>query len=290
MKTELQVKCPECGAKVDVQAFLEKHLESERATIREQVQQEVLLKLKEKEKTIDDLRIKLDDAKRRAEQGSMQLQGEVQELEIIRILQELYPNDEITQSKKGANAADILQVIRLQNGVICGKLYFESKSTQSFSMDWIKKLKQDNLKVNADALVIVSHALPKGIINYGLIDDVWVCSFNTIKEFSLILRYSLIKLHAIAEIQQGKETKMQILFKYLTSVEFKNVFESIIGGFKSMQDSHNDEKLKMQRLWKDREKALEQILANSIEFYGTIRGIAGGSIPEIKSLESPKLD
>jgi hypothetical protein len=290
MKTNLQVKCPECGSKVDVSAILEEHLQAERSAIHKQVQKEVLLKLKEKEKTIEDLKTKLDDAKRRAEQGSMQLQGEVQELEIIQILQELYPYDEITQSKKGANAADILQVVRLQNGETCGKLYYESKSTQSFSRDWIKKLKQDNLKVNADVLIIVSNTMPKGIEHYGLIDDVWVCSFNTIREFSLIMRYSIMKLYSTAAIQQGNETKMHQLFQYLTSTEFKNVFESIIAGFKTIQNSHNEEKIKIQRLWKDREKALEQVLCNAVEFYGAIRGIAGASIPEIKSLESPKLD
>jgi len=264
---------------------LNERLEQARSTITEQVQQETFLKLKEREKVIEDLKNKLDDAKRKADQGSMQLQGEIQELEIIELLRDFHPHDEITQSKKGANAADILHVVRTTNGSECGKIYYESKRTKSWSNDWVKKFKQDNLNTKADILVLVTNALPKEIERYGIVDGVWVCSFNDVRELSLVLRYGLLKLHQVAITNVGKDTKMEMLYKYLCSDEFKNLFESIITGFKSIQDSHHNEKLKMQRLWKEREKLLEQILSNSVEFYGSLKGIAGISIQEIKLLE-----
>ncbi len=260
-------------------------LEEARATIKEQVHQESFLKIKEREKIIEDLKNKLDDAKKRAEQGSMQLQGEIQELEIIQLLQDFHPHDEICQSKKGANAADILQVVKTQSGHECGKIYYESKRTKSWSNDWVKKFKQDNLNTKADILVLVTNALPKDIERYGIIDGVWICSFNDVRELSLVLRYGLLKLQQVAIANIGKDTKMEMLYKYLTSDEFKNVFESIIEGFKAIQDSHQNEKLKTQRLWKEREKLLEQILSNSVEFYGSLKGIAGASIQDIKLLE-----
>jgi hypothetical protein len=260
-------------------------LEQARFTIKEQAQQESFLKLREREKVIEDLKNKLDEAKQKAEQGSMQLQGEIQELEIINILQEFHPFDEITQSKKGANAADILQVVRTQNGAECGKIYYESKRTKSWSNEWVKKFKQDNINTKADILVLVTNALPKDIQRYGIIDGVWICSFNDVKELSLVLRYGLLKLQSVAITQKGKESKMELLYSYLTSEEFKNVFESIIQGFRTIQESHQSEKLKMQRLWKEREKVLEQVLSNSIDFYGSIKGIAGSSIPEIPMLQ-----
>jgi hypothetical protein len=263
---------------------LTERLEEARSSIKEQVQQESFLKIREREKVIEDLKIKLDEAKRKAEQGSMQLQGEIQELEIIELLQELHPHDEITQSKKGANAADILQIVRTQNGAECGKIYYESKRTKSWSHSWVQKFKQDNINAKADILVLVTNALPKEIQRYGIVDGVWVCNFNDVKELSLVLRYGLLKLQSVAITQSGKETKMESLYKYLTSEEFKNVFESILDGFKSIQDSHQSEKLKMQRLWKEREKILEKVLSNSIEFYGSIKGIAGAAIPEIPML------
>lgn len=267
---------------------LTERLEQTRSTIKEQVQQEAFLKLREREKVIEDLKLKLDEAKRKAEQGSMQLQGEIQELEIIEILKEFHPFDEITQSKKGTNAADILQVVKTQNGSECGKIYYESKRTKSWSPSWVQKFKLDNINTKADILVLVTNALPKEIQRYGIVEGIWVCSFNDVKELSLVLRYGLLKLQQVAITQHGKESKMELLYKYLTSEEFKNVFESIIEGFKTIQDSHNSEKLKMQRMWKEREKTLEQVLSNSIEFYGSIRGIAGSAIPEVELLDFRK--
>lgn len=263
---------------------LSERLEQARSSIKEQVQQESFLKLKEREKVIEDLKNKLDEAKRQAEQGSMQLQGQIQELEIIELLREFHPYDEITQSKTGANAADVLQIVRTQSGAECGKIYYESKRTKSWSNEWIKKFKQDNINTKADILVLVTNALPKGIERYGIIDGVWICSFNDVKELSLVLRYGLLKLQSVAITQHGKESKMESLYSYLTSDDFKNTFESILEGFKTLQDSHNGEKLKMQRLWKEREKVLEKILSNSVNFYGSIKGIAGTAIPEIPML------
>ncbi|MGZ4054387.1 MAG: DUF2130 domain-containing protein [Bacteroidia bacterium] len=264
---------------------LTERLEQARSTIKEQVQQESFLKLKERESVINQLKEQLDIAKRKAEQGSMQLQGEIQELEIIEVLSEFHPYDAISQSSKGANAADILQIVKTQNGAECGKIYYESKRTKSWSNEWVKKFKQDNLNAKADILVLVTNALPKGIQRYGIVEGVWICSFNDVKELSLVLRYGLLKLQSVAITQQGKESKMELLYKYLTSEDFKNVFESILEGFKTIQDSHQSEKLKMQRLWKEREKVLERVLSNSVEFYGSLRGIAGTAIPEVKMLE-----
>ncbi len=264
---------------------LNERLEQARATIKEQVQQESFMKLKEREKVIEDLKNKLDEAKKQAEQGSMQLQGEIQELEIINLLQEYHPFDEIVQSKKGANAADILQTVMTQNGAECGKIYYESKRTKSWSNEWVKKFKQDNINTKADILVLVTDALPKDIQRYGIIDGVWICSFNDVKELSLVLRFGLLKLQAVAITQQGKESKMELLYSYLTSDDFKNTFESILEGFKTLQDSHNTEKLRQQRLWKEREKVLEKILSNSVNFYGSLKGIAGTAISEIPMLD-----
>jgi len=271
MKTD--IRCPHCRKTIQLDSY------------KEQVQQESLLKIREKEKIISDLRIKLEDAKRVAEQSSMQLQGEVQELEIINILSDLYPFDDIIQSKKGANAADILQTVRHQNGVITGKIYYESKNTRQWSNGWIPKLKKDNLVAKADVLVLVSATLPKEIHRYGLVDGVWVTGFDYIKELSLVLRHGIIKIHALSATKDGKESKMGQLYKYLTSDDFKSTFESLLEGFQNIRDSHNSEKVKQMRLWKEREQNFDQILSSSIEFYGTLKGIAGSALSNIPMLE-----
>jgi hypothetical protein len=146
------------------------------------------------------------------------------------------------------------------------------------------------MNANADVLVLVTNAFPKNIQNFGYVDGVWICAVENVRELSLVLRIGLIKLYSMLVTQSRKETKMQQLYSYLTSKEFHNVFESIIVGFKTLQESHQDEKIKMQRFWKEREKTLEKILSNSIEFYTTIRGVSGAETPEIKMLEISSID
>jgi len=262
-----------------------KKIAEEKQRIQKQAEESSFFKIKEKEKIIYDLKEQLEDAKRKAEQGSVQLQGEVQELEIENLLRQLYPIDEITEIKKGQRGADILHHVRNSQGALCGKIYYESKRTKDFQKSWLDKLKNDNLREKADILVLVSEALPDGTDKFGLLDGVWICSFHEIKALSLVLRHSIIHIHSIHQTHQGKGTKMELLYEYLTSSEFRSQFEAIIKGFKDLQVSYCDEKIKMQRIWKEREKQLDRILTNAVEFYGSLKGIAGNSIPQIEMLE-----
>ncbi|MBV6484354.1 MAG: hypothetical protein KFKLKKLM_00851 [Flavobacteriales bacterium] len=268
---------------------LYERLDSAKATMKEELQMESFLKIKEKENIIESLSKKLDEARQRATQGSMQLQGEAQELIIEQMLRELYPFDTIEEIKKGANGADCLQIIRTQSGIEAGKILYESKNTKSWSKGFVKKLKQDNLSCKADILVIVTKSMPAEIDGkYGLMDGVWITTLNNLRDLSLLLRYGLLKTYAVLITQEDKKDKMSLLYNYLTSEEFKSVFESILDGFKSLQDAHHDEKRKLQLLWKRREKHLEQVLGSTIEFYGSIKSISENSIPIIPMLEIPK--
>jgi hypothetical protein len=261
-------------------------LKEEKIKIQKQLEEMNILKIKEKEKIIEDLKAQLDEAKRKAEQSSIQLQGEVQELELENLLRALYPGDEIREIKKGQRGADVLQIVKTPQGVECGKIYYESKRTKNFEYDWLQKLRDDNLEVKADILVLVTEKMPDGEDKFFFKDGVWICSFFEIKGLSLVLRHGLLQVYSVIITQQGKETKMEMLYNYLTSQEFRDQFRAIVEGFKSLQDSYQDEKLKMMKIWKEREKQLEKILINAVNFYGAIKGIAGASIPEIKMLES----
>ncbi len=264
--------------------FTEK-LKEERSKIQKQVEEANIMKIKEKEKVIEDLKSQLDEAKRKAEQGSIQLQGVVQELELESILRASYPYDEIERIKKGQSGADILQIVRNEQGKECGKIYYESKRTKKFDYNWLKKLRDDNLEVKADFLVLVTEVMPDDENKFFFKDGVWVCSFFEVKGVSFILRYSLLQIHSVIITQQGKETKMGMLYNYLTSQEFKGQFSAIIEGFVELQKGYQDERLRMQKIWKEREKQLEKVLTNAVQFYGAIKGIAGASVPEIKMLE-----
>jgi hypothetical protein len=260
-------------------------LNEEKQKIKEQAEQANYLKIKDLEKQIDEQKEIAKEALRRAEQGSMQRQGEIQEIELENMLHELYKYDEITEVKKGQLGADILQIAKTENGSQCGKIYYESKRTKHFSDTWLQKLRDDNLSVKADILVLVTEAMPDGYDKYFYKDGIWICSFWEVKGLSFVLRYTLLKVHSVSIKQQGKETKMEMLYNYLTSQEFSGQFGAIIEGFRALQESYNDEKIKMQKIWKEREKQLEKILRNTVEFYGSVKGIAGTSIPDIKTLE-----
>ena len=262
-------------------------LDEARTTIREQVHQETFLKMKEREGVINQLKEQLDIAKRKADQGSMQLQGEVQELFLEQSLREMYPIDEIIEIGKGQLGADCIQVIKTNNGNEIGKILWESKNTQSFPTDkFVNKLKQDNLTTKADIMVIVTNVMPKDVTGkFAIVNGVWICSKNSIRELSLALRYALLKVQSVVITQHDKQSKSELLFDYITSENFKSIIESILDNFKKIQDSHYSEKLKISRLWKERELLLEKILLSNIEFYSEIKGIAGVAVHEIPMLQ-----
>lgn len=253
--------------------------------IKQQEEEKSLFKIKELEKKLSDTSFQLDEAKRKVEQDSNQLKGEVQELLIESLLREKYPFDEISEVKKGQRGADCLQLVRTEQGIECGKIYYESKRTKEFQNGWIQKLKDDNLDIKADILIIVTQTMPDGEQKFFLKDRVWVCSFSEIKPFSFVIRQSLLKFHSITITQHNKDAKMEMLYNYLTGLEFKGQLESIMDSFSALQSGHQDEKRKMQKIWAEREKQLDKILTNTVSFYGSLKGIAGTSIPDIHLLE-----
>lgn len=260
-------------------------LYEEKKKIKEIVEAENILKIRELEKQLEEQKEIAKEALRKAEQGSMQRQGEIQELELENILRETHRYDDIIEVKKGQQGADIIQLVKNENGIECGKIYYESKRTKNFNENWLQKLRDDNLTVKADILVLVTETMPNGQDKFFYKDGVWICSLWEVKGLSIVLRHGLIQVHSISMTQQGKETKMEMLYNYLTSQEFSGQFGAIIEGFKALQDNYSDEKIKMQKIWKEREKQLEKILMNAVSFYGSIKGIAGASIPDIKMLE-----
>lgn len=266
---------------------LTERLERARSDIKEQTQQESFLKIKEKEKIIDDLKSKLDEAKRKAEQGSMQTQGEVFELFIEQTLRSMFPTDTVEEVAKGINGGDCIQTIRTNSGAVVGKILYEVKDTARFSNGFITKLKDDNLTTKADIMVIITAVMPPDMKNvlFGVKDGVWICSKTAVAELAVALRYGLLKLQSFIAVQQGRESKAELLYNYLTSEEFNSVFKAMLDDFRALQESHNAEKIKMQRLWTQRQKTLERMLANSANFFGSIKSIAGAQISEIEMLD-----
>ena len=259
-------------------------IKEEKIKIKKQVDAESILKIKELEKQLEDQKKLAEEMKRKAEQGSMQLQGEVQELALEEILKSLFPIDLISEVGKGIRGADVIQTVRNKIGTDCGKILYESKRTKSFSNEWINKLKADAVSSKADICIIVTEALPEGIDKIGQKEGVWICSFNDIKGLVLVLRESLIKINEAYSSQTNKGEKMQMLYDYLTSTEFRLQVDAIIEGFTDLQNSYIQEKRAMERIWKQREKQLEKVLLNTNHFIGSIKGIAGSSIQGLNQI------
>ena len=248
------------------------------------IEADYLLKIKEKDKIIEDQKRLTEEMKRKQEQGSMQLQGEVQELAIEEILRSIFPFDEITEVPKGVSGADVIQKVRNHFGQEVGKIVFESKRTKAFSNEWIQKLKNDAVLVKADICILVTEAMPDGIEKIGQKDNVWICSFNDFKGLVMVIRESLIKINEAFSSQTNKGEKMQMLYDYLMSNEFLMQVGAIVDGFSELQKGYIQERNAMERIWKQREKQLEKVMLNTNHFLGSIQGIAGNSII-IKQIE-----
>jgi hypothetical protein len=243
------------------------------------------LKVKELEKQLDDQKKLAEEMKRKAEQGSMQLQGEAQELILEELLRSYFPFDLINEVGKGVRGADCVQTVRNQFGQECGRIIYESKRTKDFSIDWIDKLKKDMRGIGVDVAVIVSQCYPKGMDCFGERDGVWICSFDEVKAVSYILRDSVIKLSNLTKAQNNKGDKMHLLYDYLTSSEFGEQWKAIREGFLSMRMSIQRERDAMEKMWKSREKQLDKVLLNAAHIQGSVEGIAGSDIVQLSLTE-----
>lgn len=276
----------------EMEIGLQRKLQEQRAELSEQIRKqesekhnikdtEYQLKVKELEKQLDDQKKLAEEMKRKAEQGSMQLQGEVQELILEEQLRSYFPFDLISEVGKGVRGADCVQTVRNQFGQECGKIIYESKRTSAFAGDWIDKLKKDMRAMGVDVAVIVTQCYPKGMDCFGEKDGVWICSFDEVKAVSYILRDGVLKLASLAKAQDNKGDKMHLLYDYLTSSEFSEQWKAIREGYMSMRISIQKERDAMEKMWKAREKQLEKVLLNAAHIKGSIEGIAGNDVIQL---------
>lgn len=243
------------------------------------------LKIKELEKQLDDQKHLAEEMKRRAEQGSTQLQGEVQELALEALLRASFPFDIIEEVGKGVKGADCVHAIRNNVGQVCGKIIYESKRTKDFAKDWIEKLKADMRSVHADIAIIVTQAMPKDMDNFGEKEGIWICTFDDVKSLAAVLRASVIKLYTQIKAHENKGDKMHLMYNYLTSSTFAEQWSAIREGFHAMKISIQKEREAMERLWKAREKQLEKVLLNAAHMKGSIEGIAGTEAIDLNLLD-----
>ena len=276
------------AAEAEAQKKLNELLLSEREKIRKREEEKNELKFRELQKQLEDQKKLTEEMKRKQEQGSMQLQGEVQELAIEEWLSSQFPLDTIEEIKKGARGGDCLQIVNTRSRQNCGKIYYESKRTKDFQPSWIEKFKADMRVKSADIGVLVTDAMPSDMERMGMRDGIWICNYTEFKGLCSVLRESIIQLSLAVHSQENKGDKMHLLYDYLTSNSFRMQIEAIVEGFSSMKSALDSEKRSMQRIWKEREKQIEKVIYNTIDMYGSIKGIAGNAIQSVKALELPE--
>jgi len=284
----------------ELELELQRKLNTERETLKAQIQkeeaerlsikdQEHVLKVKELEKQLEDQRKLAEEMRRKAEQGSMQMQGEVQELLLEELLKTSFPFDQISEVGKGVRGADCIQLVRNSLGQEAGKIIYESKRTKDFNQEWIDKLKADMRSQGADIAVIVTQTFPKELDRFGEKDGVYICSFQEVKSVALLLRNAILKIYDTKKSQVNKGDKMSFLYDYLTSNEFSEQWKAVGEGFRQMRSSIQKERDAMEKLWKAREKQLEKVLLNAMHIKGSIEGIAGADAIHLDLLEEDEM-
>lgn len=265
-------------AKTEISNTVSKELEKS-------ISEKYELRLAEKEKQIQQVKKSAEDAAKKANQGSMQLQGEVQEEAIEKWLLNQFPLDNILEVKKGQLGADCLQIVNEFDTQNCGKIYYESKNTKDFNNQWISKFKKDIQSQNADIGVLVTQTMPKSMKRMGIIDGIYVCSFNEFKGLSVILRNTLIEFARHKIINENIEGKQALLYEFLTSKKFLSHVESIIDSFRKMNlDLEKEERMAFKNFEK-RRSYIRLAQKGTVSLFTNFSSIAGSSIKNLELLE-----
>ena len=272
-------------AEVEAQKNLTKTLSLEKNKIKKSEEEKSEFKMRELQTQLDQQKKLTKEMIRKHEQGSVQLQGEAQELGIEGWLEKKFPSDTIQEIKKGAKGGDCIQIVNNGLELNCGIIYYESKRAAKFSHSWIEKFKTDVRSKKANIGVLVTQVMPSDMDRMGMKNGIWICTYDEFKGLCAVLRESLIEINTVIGNQEGKGDKVNLLYNFLTSNEFKMQIEAIVEGFTEMQSGLDTEKRAMQRIWKQREKQIEKVVDNTVNMYGSIKGIGGNSIQKIKRLE-----
>jgi hypothetical protein len=260
-------------------------LSAEREKAKKEAEEELKLKVMEKDQTITAMQKQIEDLKRRAEQGSQQLQGEVQELELEALLSNKFPRDTIQPVPKGEFGGDVLQRVIGPAGQPCGTILWESKRTKNWSDGWLPKLREDQRSAKAEVAIIISQALPKEVETFECIDGVWVAHPKVALPVAMSLRQMLIEVAGARQASEGQQTKMEMVYRYLTGPRFRQRIEAIVEAFSSMKKDLDTEKKAITRQWAKREEQIDRVMQATVGMYGDFQGIAGRTLQEIEGLD-----
>ncbi len=289
MKKERELADAKRELDLTIERRVQESLTEVRSKAVQEAEESLRLKVAEKDQTIVSMRTQIEELKRRAEQGSQQLQGEVLELELETLLRTRFPFDTVEPVPKGEFGGDVLQRVTSPSGQPCGIILWESKRTRNWSDGWLTKLRDDQRSAKADLSVIVSQALPKDIETFDVRDNVWVAHPRCIIPIATVLRDLLVQVNTARQVSAGQHTKTELIYQYLTGPRFKQRVEAIVEAFSSMQEDLDKEKKAIQKQWAKREAQIDRVMSSTVGMYGDLQGIAGKSLQEIAGLQLPAI-
>lgn len=273
-----------------MQLELQRKLDDERAKITEQISRKEAERYSlieaEYRKKIEDAQHANDDLRRKLEQGSQQLQGEVLELELENMLSGAFVHDMIEEVKKGQRGADVVQLVRTPLGQVCGKIIWEAKRAVHWTDKWLQKLKDDQQVAGADIAVLVTTAMPKGVTEaFCRIDDVWVVSPQVMRPVAEALRITLLELQRMRLVNTGRSEKMEALYDYLASASFAQRVRTMLEGFESMRADLEAEKRAMTKIWAKRQAQIERVTGSMVTVVGELQSIAQEQLPQLEAID-----
>ena len=281
-------------ARRELELTVAKRVQDELSEVRTQAKREgeegLKLKVLEKEEQIASMQRQIEELRRKAEQGSQQLQGEAQELELESLLRIKFARDTIDPVPKGEFGGDVLHRVIGPLGQLCGTILWESKRTKNWSDGWLPKLRDDQRAAKAEIALLVTQVLPKGVEAFDFIDGVWVTESRCAIPVAIALRQSLVELATARQAGDGQKTKMELVYQYLTGPRFRHRVEAIVEKFEDMQSDLDKERKTMTRLWAKREEQIKGVIETTVGMYGDLQGIAGRTMQEIEGLETRLLE
>jgi hypothetical protein len=275
-------------AKRELELTVEKRVQDSlsevRAAAKREAEDSLELRVMEKDQTIASMQQKIEELKQKAEQGSQQLQGEVQEMDLENLLRAKFPFDAIEPVAKGEFGGDVLQRVNSQTGQQSGAILWESKRTKNWSDGWLTKLRDDQRTAKAEVSVLVSQILPKSIESFDVVDGVWVTSPRAALPVATVLRHTLLEVSMARQVGEGQQTKTEMVYQYLTGPRFRHRVEAIVEAFSSMKDDLDKERKAIMKQWAKREQQIERVMSATVGMYGDLQGIAGKTLQEIEGL------
>jgi hypothetical protein len=281
-------------ARREMDLTIEKKVQESLGSVRDKAKLEaeeaLKLRVQEKEEQISSMGKQIEELRRKAEQGSQQLQGEVLELELESLLRSKFPLDLIEPVPKGEFGGDALQRILGVSGQPCGTILWESKRTKNWTEGWLAKLRDDQRKASAELALLITTALPKGVTSFDLVDGIWVAEPRCAIPVAIALRQSLIEIAKVRQAGDGQQSKMELVYDYLTGPRFRHRIEAIVEKFSDMQSDLDKERKTTTRLWAKREAQIRGVIESTVGMYGDLQGIAGKALQEIEALSPPALE